>query len=230
MTEPKKAESDLLTPQTPAPAPASAAEVLEMLARAIETERDRQKCGVFFSDLAATLDPAHLRSLAQPQPAAGLQASAEAGVEWGHGSQEDGCTWEMGYATREDAIAAGREQAEDYDYEAGFYVARMVPARPADFFNFDAASFLEACEAAADDETADGLSDFQRQVSDLLRDAVRGKEKRNGSYLALLNLHRRVEAAYVAWADEQRLDPGFQWARDPEWVPLAQAQAEGGEA
>lgn len=58
-----------MTTPDPTPAPASAADVLEMLARAIETERDRQKCGVFFSDLAATLDPAHLRALAQAQPA-----------------------------------------------------------------------------------------------------------------------------------------------------------------
>ena len=58
---------------TPTPAPTSSPsvrEVLGLLARAIETERDRQKCGVFFSALAATLDPAHLRALAiQPTSA-----------------------------------------------------------------------------------------------------------------------------------------------------------------
>ena len=55
------------TPQTPAPA--SAAEVLLLLARAIETQRDRQKCGIFMEDLVDRLDPAYLRSLAAPAPA-----------------------------------------------------------------------------------------------------------------------------------------------------------------
>lgn len=205
----------------------SAMAVLLMVAAAVQNDQEKQKAGISLFDLTI-LDPAHLRALAQTLATPEPGPAAEVQKEWAHGSHDDGCVWEMGYASREAAIAAGREQAEDHEYAEGFYVARMVPARPVDFFSFDASNFLEACEAAADEDTADGLSDFQRQVRDLVRDAMRGKEERNASYLALCDLHRRVETAFVAWADEQRLDPGFRWARDPEWVPLATAPAEGG--
>lgn len=63
---PKNAEGQLTRPLAPQ-ATISAAEVLLLLARAIETQRDRQKCGIFIEDLADRLDPAHLRSLASAQ-------------------------------------------------------------------------------------------------------------------------------------------------------------------
>lgn len=44
----------------------NAAEVLELLAQAIEARRDRQKCGTSFDDLVEQLDPAYLRSLTRP--------------------------------------------------------------------------------------------------------------------------------------------------------------------
>jgi len=44
----------------------NAAEVLELLAQAIEARRDRQKCGTSFDDLVEQLDPAHIRSLIRP--------------------------------------------------------------------------------------------------------------------------------------------------------------------
>ncbi len=44
----------------------NAAEVLELLAQAIEARRDRQRCGTSFDDLVEQLDPAYLRSLIRP--------------------------------------------------------------------------------------------------------------------------------------------------------------------
>ncbi len=130
--------------------------------------------------------------------------------EYAHAMSEDSRSWERGFTSREQAIAAGRDEYPDED---GFVTGVVDPITPDRFFRLDASELLEQIADTAGDEMADldGLEDDWvmglRAVATRNADAVR-------------DLEERLAKVFDEWCQFHGLTTDFYFVGDIQHHPL----------
>lgn len=120
--------------------------------------------------------------------------------EYGFARRDDSTTWERGFTTREEAVAAGLEE-----YEGEPFVTGIISDYDANYFlPFDVADLLNEVADAADDELISEenvAGDWTMQLRAVAKESKYIPERND--------LFRRLQTAFDEWAAAHNLTPEF---------------------